>query len=464
MSWGEALSTPDVAAPAQPRAVVDRDDRFDRAVAYVAKMEPAIAGQGGHNATWAVARKCAADFQLSEQLTLEVLRIYNQRCEPRWSDRDLEHKARDACEKARVANPVQDDEHWRVPREHYGWSARSESAQPTQADDETEAAPPLEAPQEFDEPPVGRFDEPETKPLRIELLSMAELFARLVKELEKPKAKAGVSTGNDELDYAIGGYRPGNITVFGAKRGFGKTSYGNFVTAVAQQQGYSVLLIAGEDPEIMYAKRFMARAAGLNAMMLRDQQVRKDDWSKIIDACAGASKDPFFWRTDGAPVERVAQAIREIGSQKHIDLVLVDYLQCIRAGRHQQDRRNEVTYVMGCLCDAIRAIGAAGLIFSQLRRTEREEPEVEDLKESGDIEDKAEHILLGWKRIENLSDNETLIHRMIKLAKNKDGMEAAEVDPQEQSWDGKTASFQFTGRSTQTSAPDDFDDLDGRYP
>jgi len=108
------------AAPT-PSTRKTRDDRIERARAYLAKMPPAIAGQGGHAATWCAARKLAQDFELSEEQVFRLLRDdYNQHCQPRWSDKELRHKARDAARKARVANPVEDREHhWTMPENQY---------------------------------------------------------------------------------------------------------------------------------------------------------------------------------------------------------------------------------------------------------------------------------------------------------------------------------------------------------
>jgi hypothetical protein len=108
-----------------------RHSMFERARAYVAKMPPAISHQGGHSATWNVARKCAADFGLSADQTLDILREYNQRCEPPWSDNDLAHKAKDAAEKARISNPVEDRErHWTMPNEHFELETLSDDHTP----------------------------------------------------------------------------------------------------------------------------------------------------------------------------------------------------------------------------------------------------------------------------------------------------------------------------------------------
>ena len=79
----------------------------ERARAYVAKMETAISGQGGHAATFAVARKLVQDFALPEPDAWMLLCEYNQRCQPPWTERELRHKMQSAAT-AHTSNPIQD--------------------------------------------------------------------------------------------------------------------------------------------------------------------------------------------------------------------------------------------------------------------------------------------------------------------------------------------------------------------
>lgn len=292
-------------------------------------------------------------------------------------------------------------------------------------------------------------DKAKTPAERYGLLTVADLLQLAADELSKPVPRSGVSTCSEELDVAIGGFRPGNITVFGAKRGFGKSSYGNRVTLKAFSDGYRVLSFAGEDAAIMYGKRLLAALANLNAMRVRDNKVDKSDWPQIVTSIQAAPRIPYFVRTDGRPIDWVAKVIREVGKQASdqgspVDLVIIDYLQCMSLNG-AQDRRNEVTGTMAKASDATRAIGAAGLFFSQLRRTDRDEPEIEDLKESGDIEDKADHVLLGWKDEKRQSSN-TMTERKIKVAKNKDGVDS-NLKPVTMRWNSRTASFEWTQAS-----------------
>ena len=82
-------------------------ERVARARAYVAKMPAAISGSGGHDATFSVARKLVADFELSEPDAWALLVEFNGRCQPPWSEKDLQHKLASA-QRAHTRNPVQD--------------------------------------------------------------------------------------------------------------------------------------------------------------------------------------------------------------------------------------------------------------------------------------------------------------------------------------------------------------------
>jgi len=71
---------------------------FDRARAYVAKMSGAIEGNHGDNQTLDVANKLVWDFALSESEALIILREFNTRCSPPWSETDLIRKIRSAMQ------------------------------------------------------------------------------------------------------------------------------------------------------------------------------------------------------------------------------------------------------------------------------------------------------------------------------------------------------------------------------
>lgn len=70
-------------------------DQLRRCQDYVASMPAAIAGAGGHNATYQVAMETQR-FNLTPAEAWQVMCEYNQRCQPPWSEKELSHKIRQA--------------------------------------------------------------------------------------------------------------------------------------------------------------------------------------------------------------------------------------------------------------------------------------------------------------------------------------------------------------------------------
>ena len=60
------------------------------------KIEGAVSGQGGHNATFRVACILRQKFALSFEEAWPLLKEWNATCQPEWSDQELAHKLTDA--------------------------------------------------------------------------------------------------------------------------------------------------------------------------------------------------------------------------------------------------------------------------------------------------------------------------------------------------------------------------------
>jgi putative DNA primase/helicase len=68
-----------------------------RAVAYLATIDPAVSGQGGHDKTLYAAVKVGPGFDLPADVAFRLLSDhYNPRCVPPWSEKELRHKVEDA--------------------------------------------------------------------------------------------------------------------------------------------------------------------------------------------------------------------------------------------------------------------------------------------------------------------------------------------------------------------------------
>jgi replicative DNA helicase len=449
----ERVATPALDAT---RDAGDGSDRYERARAYIARMPAAISGSRGHQATWAVACKLVHGFELSDADALAIMRAdYNPRCQPPWSEKELQHKVESARKQASKLTARVESRPWTPPREWSRDEAPPEDppewalppdewsdSDPSNDEGREESDQPLDPIEAAERDAIEKEPQPKREPPRVEPLSMIQLLAPVIEAMREAGKREvlGVPTGIAELDTAIGRYRPGNMTILGAKRSFGKTSFSLVAIDAALRGGHGLLVFAGEDSLQMYGRRFMARRAGLNALLLRDMAdpFTEVQMKRAHDALTTAEGEPFFVPAIGMPVEDIVQTIESESKRRKVELVIVDYLQCLRTRRRYPDRRLQITGIVSDLGAAIKNASAHGLLLSQLKRTEHRKPEVEDLKESGDLEDKADHIILGHRE-----RTETTDVRSISVAKNKDGLD--DLPDFELDFERLTASF--TGRA-----------------
>jgi hypothetical protein len=83
---------------------------LERAAAYLERMPPAIAGSGGHAATFNAAVVLVRGFAIPEQDALPLLMAWNQtHCQPPWTESELRHKLRSAASSTRPLGYLLDE-------------------------------------------------------------------------------------------------------------------------------------------------------------------------------------------------------------------------------------------------------------------------------------------------------------------------------------------------------------------
>ncbi len=102
-SWLAQLVRAPVVPPEQPPVPRNSNDcRVKRAMAYAAKLPPAVSGQHGHAATMRAAVRIVKGFDLSQEEAFHVLALWNQTCLPPWSERELKRKIAQAATRGRL--------------------------------------------------------------------------------------------------------------------------------------------------------------------------------------------------------------------------------------------------------------------------------------------------------------------------------------------------------------------------
>lgn len=98
-SWIERAASPMKRIPERLAGdEVDVLTRIARARSYLARLDPAVSGQGGHNRAMYAASCLVQKFGLTIEQAWPLFLEYNDRCSPKWTARELLHKLQSAVQ------------------------------------------------------------------------------------------------------------------------------------------------------------------------------------------------------------------------------------------------------------------------------------------------------------------------------------------------------------------------------
>lgn len=216
--------------------------------------------------------------------------------------------------------------------------------------------------------------------------------------------------------HIVGRYRPGKPYFTGATPGAGKS------TTLLNQFGYWAfdgVPVAINSIEMNHAEciaRVICERASVSLFALDHGLPERENekprlvkaWEaalKIVDPETGAERIPLWINDRNMDVDSLWAWSRFMVQRHNIEAVGVDYLQILNPPKsHRGSRREGVIYVLQALREMAKELNIIVMVLSQLSKEGRGErrPRPSDMKESSDIEDIAEQIVMlyEWPRYE----------------------------------------------------------------
>jgi replicative DNA helicase len=217
----------------------------------------------------------------------------------------------------------------------------------------------------------------------------------------------GFTTGIQALDVFTGGYRPKEFTVLAARTGDGKTSLLMQGAEANAAMGIPTLVFSLEMSRHELTMRTLSRLTGLNHGKLRDPSALWDTDKELIAQELKKTEGWPLWIEDGGRMHiNKLVAKTKVYLRKGVKLVFVDYMGKVRT--NQRERRLELAEVSATLNDMAEQNDLAIVALSQLSRPEGKDrnrkPVIYDLKESGEIENDADFVLMLYRPTEQGHD------------------------------------------------------------
>ncbi|GBR77404.1 replicative DNA helicase [Candidatus Termititenax dinenymphae] len=259
----------------------------------------------------------------------------------------------------------------------------------------------------------------------------------------------GIMTQFKDLDHVLGGFQNANMIVIAARPSVGKTTFAmNIAVNAALKQKAPIGIFSLEMTGEELAQRMLCTEAEVNSHKIKTNNLNEKEQIRLSKAFAQLSAAPIFLDAsfEMSIVEIQAKA-RKLKAEHNIKLLIVDFLTMITSSDMQRGRVNsrylEISGFARSLKALSKELNIPIIVISQLNREgERQQksgppgsapgssgrgsrlPRMSDLRESGEIEQVADVVLLIHRESYQgyLSDGaEEDKTAQIIIAKNRNG-------------------------------------------
>lgn len=247
---------------------------------------------------------------------------------------------------------------------------------------------------------------------------LARVLGELVETL-KTGPPPVVPTPYPALNHFLsGGFAPGELVYLGARASVGKTALGLEVARAAAKQKRSVLIVSREMLNLALARRLVAQEGRISASALRTGNLGDGERLGMQTAIARLRGLPIWLTHEAVSLAEITSMVADWQASATLDLLIVDYLQLVRAPRDVKERRLQVEAISQGLKTLAGQCGLPVLCLSSLRRREggddERRPSLSDLRESGELEFDADVVLFLHRKLRQ-PETECIV------AKNRDG-------------------------------------------
>jgi replicative DNA helicase len=262
-------------------------------------------------------------------------------------------------------------------------------------------------------------DEARNAQLRHIKSALESNYEQITSRLEHRDEVSGISSGFKEIDLYTEGFTRGDLVVLASRPSVGKTSLALAIAYHAARTGEGVLVFSLEMDVKQIVTRFLGLTGQANILTLRTGR-------DVLDTAAADALTHLPILIDDTPgisIMELRTKARRAMARQDIGLVMVDYLQLMRTGEHEENRVQEIATITRNLKSLARELNVVVVALSQLSRAAGDagqEPKLSTLRESGSIEQDSDQVIMLWRDKEETPPGAP---RLIKgsVAKNRNG-------------------------------------------
>ena len=253
----------------------------------------------------------------------------------------------------------------------------------------------------------------------VKIKTLAHQTLDLIAEhLERDKkGMLGIPSGFKELDKYLGGFQNSDFIVIAGRPSMGKTSLAlSIARNIAVEFKKRVAFFSLEMAAVQLVIRLLSAEAKVNSNDIRVGRITEDDFKKIAHSIGRIADAPII--IDDSPSLSIMEfraKTRRLIVEHQIQIVIVDYLQFMRASK-AESREREISMISQSFKQVAKELNIPIIALAQLNRSvetrseKNKRPLLSDLRESGSIEQDADVVLFihrpEYYKIETYEDNQ----------------------------------------------------------
>ena len=218
----------------------------------------------------------------------------------------------------------------------------------------------------------------------------------------------GVPSGLKDLDDRLGGLHKSDLVIIAGRPSMGKTALATNIAFNAAQKVQEdgkkscIAFFSLEMSSEQLSTRILAEQSRIKSNDIRRGKISEEQFDKFIETSKNIAELPLYIdETPAISIAALSNRARRIKRLYGLDMVVIDYIQLMRATNTRDGRVQEISEITQGLKALAKELSVPVLALSQLSRAveqrDDKKPQLADLRESGSIEQDADVVMFVYR-------------------------------------------------------------------
>ncbi len=227
----------------------------------------------------------------------------------------------------------------------------------------------------------------------------------------------GVPTGLTDMDDRLGGLHKSDLIIIAGRPSMGKTALATNIAFNSAKKiqidnrKSSIAFFSLEMSSEQLSTRILAEQSRIKSNDIRQGRMTEEQFDKYIQTSKDIRELPLYIdETPAISIAALSNRARRIKRLYGLDMIVVDYIQLMKASNFKEGRVQEISEITQGLKALAKELSVPVLALSQLSRAveqrDDKKPQLADLRESGSIEQDADVVMFVYREAYYLQRNE----------------------------------------------------------